>query len=587
MRNWTSPLAKVSLTSNMPGNTQQIHGEHEDCMQYVLEYLRLLHYGAHLTSKISRKVKRFSPEIGACIATAWRKTSQSLGPERIEEILFEALSDKNRLECCRHLYGGLIRDNELFQNLYRAVPENELESFEERLLKSFSREHINPGRYLAVSPRGAVYIVRRGAIRVFQKGAVVATLERGSVFEVCALSDKFVTIHHIHALPVAPTPTSTMAFDMGEGKTSPPFEVSNEVHETEDAGNFEEDSQALSSTLDTFDTEDVCDGPNTEQFQEMLNRMPLVSSAQTSHARLSKGKRRRSLVNGFGLLNRRRSSFDDSARRRFSVQIEKGIQVYPWIAVNISATEDDDWNAPEGSGVELGVLSTDNLRALVADFPNVQRNLEVLSVSVEVQIEKEAEMLRRKQDLLRKRLEIEHKLSRNKELELACRNGDVSMVDETILAGASITDGLDASGATALHIGALFGHADVVRLLLRVGAKRETVDKEGRTALHLCCLVNSWSESVARSLVDLLVHNASSLTCEDQWGNTPLHLASSTGDVVMLSMLMNRVNSLAPASLESLLKAQNRDGFTPLELCDSLESRRVLKPKTHKIADLR
>ena len=38
-------------------------------------------------------------------------------------------------------------------------------------------------------------MVRRGAVTIHQHGNIVATLERGSIFEICTLSDQYVTIH--------------------------------------------------------------------------------------------------------------------------------------------------------------------------------------------------------------------------------------------------------------------------------------------------------------------------------------------------------------------------------------------------------
>mmetsp|Transcript_18187 Transcript_18187/g.29551 ORF Transcript_18187/g.29551 Transcript_18187/m.29551 type:complete len:621 (-) Transcript_18187:1944-3806(-) len=591
-----------STGGSMPGDSKlmlSIDAE-DDVAKLVELYTQQLDFDPSLSTKILRKFRRHGNDIEAALRAQYKRYRGHEDAACLEDLIMGVLPQKNKLVCLHHLYAPLIRENQLFRSLAKAVPVDELESFEKQLVQNLTRENIACNRYLAVSPRGAVYVVRRGAVRVSLKGNVVATLERGSVFEVCVLSDQFVTIHNLadrrrgsvssasEAGSLTPTNSafSLVALDplkkrkMSETKLNDDFYNDLNVHVVDD--------------LDlTEDCEDCSEDEDSSDLESVILEDTLPSSDLGAPPRLRLGKRR-SILNAFGLLPRRRESANDRRGSSLQMQSEKEVQAFPFSSINICAVGEDHppiFEPDTGRvvkysyGCELGVLSSDSLRAIMADHPSISRNLDVLTVAVEVQIEKETEIARKRQELNRSRLERELKQKLMDELESACRAGSIQRVQEAINAGASIEEPLGESGATALHIAAIFGHVEVVNLVLRLGANRSARDKEDRTALHLCCLVHPWDKDTCKQIIGQLVHHHTCLYERDRWGNTPVHLAASSGDLTLLAILMADINTTSNAS--SVLTLRNNDGYTPLELCNSLDSRRILKPKTNIGANTR
>ena len=73
----------------------------------------------------------------------------------------------------------------------------------------------------------------------------------------------------------------------------------------------------------------------------------------------------------------------------------------------------------------------------------------------------------------------------DEELFRAARHGDRTGVERALAAGASVADAAPIDGKTALFRAAVFGHADVVRLLLERGADPAARGADGRSALEV------------------------------------------------------------------------------------------------------
>ena len=67
----------------------------------------------------------------------------------------------------------------------------------------------------------------------------------------------------------------------------------------------------------------------------------------------------------------------------------------------------------------------------------------------------------------------------------AARHGDVAGVERSLGAGARVNAAAPIDGKTALFRAAVFGHADVVRVLLKHGADPARRGNDGRTALEV------------------------------------------------------------------------------------------------------
>lgn len=74
----------------------------------------------------------------------------------------------------------------------------------------------------------------------------------------------------------------------------------------------------------------------------------------------------------------------------------------------------------------------------------------------------------------------------------AAKKGDVSDIEQLILAGANITE-VDEDGRSALHWAAIGGHTDIVRMLVEdKGLSIDLKDKNGCTAFFESCYEEHW-----------------------------------------------------------------------------------------------
>ena len=73
----------------------------------------------------------------------------------------------------------------------------------------------------------------------------------------------------------------------------------------------------------------------------------------------------------------------------------------------------------------------------------------------------------------------------DEQLFRAARHGDRAGVEQALSAGASLDHAAPIDRKTALFRAAVFGHADVVRLLLERGADPKAVGADGRSALDV------------------------------------------------------------------------------------------------------
>ena len=92
--------------------------------------------------------------------------------------------------------------------------------------------------------------------------------------------------------------------------------------------------------------------------------------------------------------------------------------------------------------------------------------------------------------------------AQDEQLFRAARHGDRAGVDQALSAGASLDHAAPIDRKTALFRAAVFGHADVVRLLLERGADPKAVGADGRSAVEvvLAARAEEKDPAVARGL---------------------------------------------------------------------------------------
>ncbi|KAM4576696.1 ankyrin repeat and death domain-containing protein 1A [Odontesthes bonariensis] len=115
-------------------------------------------------------------------------------------------------------------------------------------------------------------------------------------------------------------------------------------------------------------------------------------------------------------------------------------------------------------------------------------------------------------------------------------------------------DQKDKYGVAPIHLAALFGNLEILKLLVRAGAEEKVENEDGLNILH-CAAINSHTEIVEYIIDDLQMKE---LDKDDQSGHRPFALAAEHGCVKMLEILMEPYNM---ATMKP-----NKRGDTPLHL---------------------
>lgn len=120
------------------------------------------------------------------------------------------------------------------------------------------------------------------------------------------------------------------------------------------------------------------------------------------------------------------------------------------------------------------------------------------------------------------------RLDEEQQLYDATRTGDVSTVRKILESTQSINcilnQGYPYWKTTPLQVAALYGNADVLSLLLEMGANSNTRNTNGQTPLMFACKGGN-----ALCVEQLLQHNADALAFESANGRTCLHIACRQG----------------------------------------------------------
>ncbi len=110
-----------------------------------------------------------------------------------------------------------------------------------------------------------------------------------------------------------------------------------------------------------------------------------------------------------------------------------------------------------------------------------------------------------------------------KELMNAVENGQLEQVQNLLKAKPDLVKARDNDGWTPLIMAARFNQVNLIKLLLKSGAKVDDVDNEGSSALHHA------SASGRMEAVKTLVENKAQVSLKNQGGDTPRKLAKSSG----------------------------------------------------------
>jgi ankyrin repeat protein len=122
-------------------------------------------------------------------------------------------------------------------------------------------------------------------------------------------------------------------------------------------------------------------------------------------------------------------------------------------------------------------------------------------------------------------------------LLLAAQEGHADVVKTLVAEGGADTERCDARGKTPLHWAACEAYPNVVKELIKLGAKVDSVDLQGQTPLHAAATAEKEKISLAVEVVEALLAGGANLRAVDKNGKRPLDSAKEKGNLKLLDCL--------------------------------------------------
>ena len=139
----------------------------------------------------------------------------------------------------------------------------------------------------------------------------------------------------------------------------------------------------------------------------------------------------------------------------------------------------------------------------------------------------------------------------------AVRNGNIKNVEKQLTAGADVKAVLE-NGMTALHVAAIFGHIEIVELLIANGADVNATDnKFGATSLY------GAAGAGQKDIAELLISNGAIVNAKIPRGDTALHAAIMFGHKEVIELLITNDADVNAKVIFGIAK-----GMTPLDIAN-------------------
>jgi uncharacterized protein len=135
--------------------------------------------------------------------------------------------------------------------------------------------------------------------------------------------------------------------------------------------------------------------------------------------------------------------------------------------------------------------------------------------------------------------------------------GDVAKLRELVEQDASLVRGWSHDGFTVLHLGAFFGHPDVVEYLLTKGPDVNAVSRNSMKVMPLHSAAANRDGAVSFAICRALVEHGADIHAAQEGGFTPLHEAAHNGNLPLLKLLLQKGADA---------RVQLTDGRTPADL---------------------
>jgi len=145
------------------------------------------------------------------------------------------------------------------------------------------------------------------------------------------------------------------------------------------------------------------------------------------------------------------------------------------------------------------------------------------------------------------------KLFKSYPLHLAAALCDIYGFEEEIANGADVNEIKSRIGFAPLHLSAVFGCNDIVKLLLKNGADPNLKTKIGKTPLSIIAGTDEYGDNV--SICKLLISKGADVNAKDKHGYTPLMAAGRVGNVSICKLLISKGADV---------NTKDKHGHTPL-----------------------
>jgi ankyrin repeat protein len=132
--------------------------------------------------------------------------------------------------------------------------------------------------------------------------------------------------------------------------------------------------------------------------------------------------------------------------------------------------------------------------------------------------------------------------------------GDLGKIKALLKDDPALISSRDQNGDTALHVAALFGHRDVVELLLANQADVNAKDNDGWTPLHCAADAHAFLGQ-PKDVAELLLAHKADVNAKSKGGFTPLHFAASEGHQDVAEVLLAH---------KADVNTKDDSGWTPL-----------------------
>jgi ankyrin repeat protein len=134
-------------------------------------------------------------------------------------------------------------------------------------------------------------------------------------------------------------------------------------------------------------------------------------------------------------------------------------------------------------------------------------------------------------------------------LKEALMHNNIAFLNSFIQSGADINYTYE-NNVTPLHMAAVKGYYDILKLLLERKANPTAKTLHGQTPLHFACFSNGNSQ-----IISLLINKKAEVNIQDNDGNTALHAASEFGNLDAVKLLV---------TAEANQNISSKKGITPL-----------------------